>query len=113
MTMTMNEKKTLFTFGCPNRKATVERLRYAAALATDPVAKKLMFSLAVKLNDEDCDRWYRDFFANLGLELERMPHHKYLPDNAPVPIEESVSDYRKRVLKQLRERRTVSNRPVK
>ena len=72
-----------------------------------------MFSLAVKLSDEDCDRWYRDFFCNMRLELERVPHHKYLSDDAPVPVEESVSDYRKRVLEQLRERKTVSNRLVK
>lgn len=95
MTMTMNEKKTLYTFGCLNRRATVERLRYAAALATDPAAKKLMYSLAVKLSDEDCDRWYQDFFCHLRQEVERVPHHKYLPDDAPVPVEVSVSDYRK------------------
>lgn len=66
-----------------------------------------------KLSTEDCDCWYRDLFYNMRLELERVPHHKYLPDNAPAFVEESVSDYRKRVLKQLRERREISNRPAK
>ena len=62
MEMSMNEKKALYAFGCPNREATVERLRFVAALAPDPVAKKLFFTLAVKLSDEDCERWYRCFF---------------------------------------------------
>ena len=66
-----------------------------------------------KLSAEDCDCWYRDLFYNIRLELERVFHHKYLPGNTSVFIEESVSDYRKRVLKQLRERREISNRPAK
>ena len=32
MKMNLKEMKTLYTFGCPNREATVERLRYVAAL---------------------------------------------------------------------------------
>lgn len=40
MKMNLNEMKTLYTFGCPNREATVERLRYVAALTPDPAAKK-------------------------------------------------------------------------
>lgn len=66
-----------------------------------------------KLSAEDCDCWYRDLFYNILLELERVSHHKYLPDNTSVFVEESVSDYRKRVLKQLRERREIFNRPAK
>lgn len=66
-----------------------------------------------KLSAEDCACWYRDLFYNIRLELERVSHHKYLPDNTSVFVEESVSDYRKRVLKQLRERREIFNRPAK
>lgn len=66
-----------------------------------------------KLSAEDCYCWYRDLFYNIRLELERVSHHKYLPDNTPVFVEESVSDYRKREFKQLRERREISNRPAK
>ena len=66
-----------------------------------------------KLSAEDCDCWYRDLFYNIRLEWERGSHHKYLPDNTSVFVEESVSDYRKRVLKQLRERREIFNRPAK
>ena len=36
MTMNMNEKQALYAFGCPNRKATVERLTLLAALAPEP-----------------------------------------------------------------------------
>ena len=90
MEMTMNEKKALYAFGCPNREATVERLRFVAALAPDPVAKKLFFTLAVKLSDEDCERWYRCFFYNMRRDIERSPHHLYCPDDYPVPIKESL-----------------------
>ena len=73
MTMNMNEKKALYAFGCPNRKATVERLKLLAALAPEPTAKKLFRSLAVKLSDEDADRWYRCFFYNMRLEIVTSP----------------------------------------
>lgn len=84
MNMNINEKKALYAFGCPNREATVQRLRLVAALAPDPAAKKLFFALAVKLNDKDCDRWYRCFFYNMRVEMERFAHHKYVPDSYPV-----------------------------
>ena len=45
MSMNRNEKKALYAFGCPNRKATVERLKLLAALAPEPTAKKLFRSL--------------------------------------------------------------------
>lgn len=54
----MNKKKALYAFGCSNREATVERLRLVVALVPDPTAKKLFLTLAVKLSDESCDRWY-------------------------------------------------------
>ena len=85
MTMNMNEKKALYAFGCPNRKATVERLKLLAALAPEPTAKKLFRSLAVKLSGEDADRWYRCLFYNMRLEIESdLPYHfgrKYVPND--------------------------------
>ena len=78
--MNMNEKKALYAFGCPNREATVERLRFAAALAPDPAAKKLFFTLAVKLSDESCDRWYRCFFCHLRLKMDTYFHHRAVLD---------------------------------
>lgn len=87
MKMSMNEKKALYAFGCPNREATVKRLRMAAALSPDPAAKKLFYMLSVKLSGEECDRWYRCFFYNMRLEVERFPHHKYHSDSEPLDIE--------------------------
>ena len=81
MRMSMNEKKALYAFGCSNREATVERLRFAAALAPDPAAKKLFFTLAVKLSDEDCDRWYRCFLKRMRLEVEADLHHESTLDS--------------------------------
>lgn len=83
--MNMNEKKALYAFGCPNREATVERLKLLAALAPEPTTKKLFRSLAVKLSDENADRWYRCFFYNMRLEIESgLPYHygrKYVPND--------------------------------
>lgn len=113
MMMSMNEKKILFAFGCPNRGLTVERLRHAAALAVDPAAKKDFFTLAIKLNEEATDDGYRNFFYNMRLEVERVPHHKYLPDDAPVPVELPVRDYHKRMNDRLNERRDRISRSIK
>lgn len=81
MRMSMNEKKALYAFGCPNRESTVERLRCVATLAPDPATKKFFFSLAVKLNDEDCDKWYRCFFYMMRLEMETYFYHKRVVEN--------------------------------
>ena len=94
MRMSMNEKKALYAFGCPNREATVERLRFAAALAPDPAAKKLFFTLAVKLSDEDCNKWYRCFYYNMRLEVEHFAHHKYHSDSQPISVRERLLNER-------------------
>ena len=49
MKMNLNEMEALYAFGCPNRKATIERLRLVAAIAPDPAAKKLFYMLSIKL----------------------------------------------------------------
>ena len=56
MKMNRNEMEALYAFGCPNLKATVERLRMVAALAPDPVAKKLFYMLSVKLSAEGVEK---------------------------------------------------------
>lgn len=113
MMMNMNEKKILFAFGCPNRDLTVERLRHAAALAVDPATKKEFFTLAIKLSDEEITDWYRNFYYNMRLDFERMPHHKYLPDRQPVPIEPTVREYHKSVMERIREQKKRSRRAMK
>ena len=92
MKISMNEKKALYAFGCPNREATVERLRLVAALAPDPAAKKLFYILSVKLSDEGCDKWYRCFYYNMRLEVEHFAHHKYHSDNQPISIRERLHE---------------------
>lgn len=106
----MNEKKILFAFGCPNRDLTVERLLHATALAVDPTAKNEFFILAVKLSDEEITDWYHNFYYNMHLDLERMPHHKYLPDDTPAPVELSIRAFHKRyaeLLRRKQERSTI------
>ena len=41
MKMTIDEKKALYAFGCPNHEATVQRMKLLAAIAPEPVAKCL------------------------------------------------------------------------
>ena len=113
MMMSMNEKKILFAFGCPNRDLTVERLRHAAALAVDPAAKKEFFTLAIKLSDEDLTDWYRNFYYNMRLDMECMPHHKYVPDSQPVTVEPTVREYHKRYMERLKKQRESSRRAMK
>ena len=90
MKMNLNEMEALYAFGCPNRKATIERLRLVAAIAPDPAAKKLFYMLSVKLSAEGADRWYRCFFYNMRLEVEHFAHHKYHSDNQPISIRERL-----------------------
>ena len=113
MMMSINDKKILFTFGCPNRGLTVTRLRHAAALAVDPTAKKYFFRLAVMLNEEVTDDGYRNFFYNLRLEAERVPQHKYMPDSQPVPVDMFSRDYHKRMKDHLSECRDRYRRRMK
>ena len=71
MKMNRNEMEALYAFGCPNLKATVERLRMVAALAPDPAAKKLFYMLSVKLSAEGVERWYRCFYRRLRVLKNR------------------------------------------
>ena len=65
LNVSTEESYDLYAFGCPNLKATVERLRMVAALAPVPVAKKLFYMLSVKLSAEGVERWYRCFYCKL------------------------------------------------
>nr|WP_278415252.1 DUF3849 domain-containing protein [Mediterraneibacter faecis] len=77
MKMNRNEMEALYAFGCPNLKATVERLRMVAALAPDPVAKKLFYMLSVKLSAEGVERWYRCFYCKLRVLKNHIPVYKH------------------------------------
>ena len=112
MMMSMNEKKILFAFGCPNRGLTVERLHHAATLTVDPVAKKEFFNLAIKLNEDANDDGHRNFFYNMRLEVERVPHHKYLPDRQPNSVEPTVRECHRSVMERIREQKKRSRRAM-
>lgn len=75
--MNMNEKKALYSFGCPNRESTVKRLRMVAALSPNPATKKLFCTLPEQLFCEKYDdKRYRYFFYHLRLETETYFYHK-------------------------------------
>ena len=76
MKMNLNEMEALYAFGCPNRKATIERLRLVAAIAPNPAAKKLFYMLSIKLSAEGADRWYRCFYHNLRVRMDEYYHDK-------------------------------------
>lgn len=76
MKMNLNEMEALYAFGCPNREATIKRLRLVAAIAPDPMAKKLFYMLVVKLSAEGADRWYRCFYHNLRVRMDEYYHDK-------------------------------------
>jgi hypothetical protein len=76
MKMNLNEMEALYAFGCPNHKATIDRLRLVAAIAPDPAAKKLFHTLSVKLSVENADKWYRCFYYNLRVRMDEYYHDK-------------------------------------
>ena len=87
-----------------NQMEWVARMNNIRSMATEIVNHDIIYnqpkhggrdkSLPFKLSDEDCSNWYRNFYYNMCLDLERMPHHKYVLDNAQLPVEESVRDSR-------------------
>ena len=68
--MTMNQKKALYAFGCPDREATVNRFCTLAELAPDPAVKRFFLAIAKEMNAPTADCWYRCMFFNLRLEME-------------------------------------------
>lgn len=70
MKLTINEKKTLYAFGCPNRQATVKRLCLIADISPEPTTFVLLHRLADKLADVKTDEWYRCFFRTLQQEIK-------------------------------------------
>ena len=70
MKLNINEKKALYTFGCPNHRATVDHLQLLAAITPDPVAGELFNDLAIKLSAEEAHGWYRCFYPTLRMEMD-------------------------------------------
>lgn len=70
MKMNIFEKKALYSFGCPNHEATVDRLQMIAAIAPDYETQKFFLGLAIKLDTDDAKHWYQHFFHTLREEME-------------------------------------------
>ena len=70
MKMNIFEKKALYSFGCPNHEATVDRLHMIAAITPDYETKKFFFNLASKLSVDASDEWYHCFFQTLRQEMD-------------------------------------------
>ena len=70
MKMNIFEKKALYSFGCPNHEATVDRLQMIAAIAPDYETQKFFLGLAIKLDTDDAKHWYQRFVHTLREEME-------------------------------------------
>ena len=93
MKMNIKEKKALYTFGCPNHRATVDRLRLLAAITPDPAAGKLFCNLAVKLSAVGGCEWYRCFFHTLRMEMESYYDAELTMKLAEVSTYDMEDDY--------------------
>ncbi|MDD6577624.1 hypothetical protein ACTNCE_01010 [Dorea longicatena] len=70
MTLSRKEKKILYAFGCPSRNNTVTRLKWLAAMAVDPEAKRRMLGLARKIDIETGESWYEAFYHHMRREMD-------------------------------------------
>ena len=75
MKLSIQEKKILYAFACPNHHNTVTRLKWLTALTVDPKAKRWMLGLARKMENEVEEHWYPCFYQQLRMEMEK--YYKY------------------------------------
>lgn len=71
MTLSRKEKKILYAFGCPSRNNTVTQLKWLAAMAVDPEAKRRMLGLARKIDIETGESWYEAFYHHMRMDEYR------------------------------------------
>ena len=76
--LNLNQIMTLYCFGCPNLEFTTKRLRYVAALATDPDAGKCVFNLSNYINQDGVSEWYEQIYFDI--------RDFFSPENAPVGV---------------------------
>lgn len=70
MTLSMKEKKILYAFGCSSHHNTVARLKWLAAMAVDPEAKRRVLGLARKIDTETGENWYEAFYHHMRREMD-------------------------------------------
>lgn len=70
MKLTVNDKKILVAFGCPDLEDTIDRLWTIASISPVPETRKTLFALALKLTSAKSRQNYQDFFYILKLYSE-------------------------------------------
>ena len=77
MKLSIQEKKILYAYACPNHHNTVTRLKWLTALTVDPEAKSQMLHLARKIETETEEKWYEAFYHHLRMEMDEYYQLKY------------------------------------
>ena len=70
MRLSIQEKKVLYAFACPNYHNTVTRLKWLTGLTVDPQTKRRMLELARKMETEMSESWYKGFYHHLHMEMD-------------------------------------------
>ena len=65
MKLSLEEKKLLYVFACPNHHNTVTRLKLLTTLAADPEAKRRTLELAREGGIESGEDWHPAFYLRL------------------------------------------------
>ena len=71
MKLSVQEKKVLYAFACPNYHNTVTRLKLLTGLTVDPKVKCWMLELARKMENEVEEHWYLCFYQQLRMEMAK------------------------------------------
>ena len=71
MKLSVQEKKVLYAFACPNYHNTVTRLKWLTGLTVDPKVKCWMLELARKMENEVEEHWYLCFSQQLRMEMAK------------------------------------------
>ncbi|HIT87039.1 MAG TPA: hypothetical protein IAB62_04655 [Candidatus Coprocola pullicola] len=70
MRLSIQEKKVLYAFACPNYYNRVTRLKWLTGLTVDPQTKRRMLKLARKMETEMSESWYNGFYHHLRMERD-------------------------------------------
>ena len=71
MKLSVQEKKVLYAFACPNYRNTVIRLKWLTGLTVDPKVKCWMLELTRKMENEVEEHWYLCFYHQLRMEMAK------------------------------------------
>ena len=71
MKLSVQEKKVLYAFACPNYHNTVTRLKWLTGLTGEPIVKCWMLELARMSENEVEEHWYLCFYQQLRMEMAK------------------------------------------